>query len=413
MFWWGCQLRKYHSGEGSLKKVMLKLMSGNALGQLLIFFVTPILSRLYGPDDFANLALLVTFSSLFSIVAGLRFDFVYLREKCNRASYLTVSLVFCSLSAICVFFVSALFKSVEWAAYLFLLSLSSGYMNIVGQFVVADKFYSGFAFAKGLQYLCQALVAVLFGLLMVKEGLVWAMMISQFIFVFILRKTLSFNLSKSVYGDVRGDLFFCVKNSIGTILQYSTPMAPVLLLGALSSKESVGMYFFVAQLLSAPLNIFRRSFAYYLNTEFSSREKVPDFKKSFFTRKFTLLVLAAIIVVLIASVGVYVWGEFLFLLAFGEGWGGAGEVAWLLLMYFVFDSLVQPFSGLLSLWGRERLHLFIEIFRWFIVFFGIYMVSVFYNISSMFSILLMYCVVMLFFGFLILILLKREAYEKG
>ncbi|MEO0425635.1 MAG: oligosaccharide flippase family protein [Pseudomonadota bacterium] len=58
----------------SFAKDVLKLTSGTGLAQLLMIGVLPILTRLYSPSDFGALSLFVAISSVFSVIATLKFD---------------------------------------------------------------------------------------------------------------------------------------------------------------------------------------------------------------------------------------------------------------------------------------------------------------------------------------------------
>lgn len=64
--------------NGTLLRHMITLLGGTAAGQLIALLAAPLLTRLYGPADFAVLAAFVGVSTILSIFATLRYDLALL-----------------------------------------------------------------------------------------------------------------------------------------------------------------------------------------------------------------------------------------------------------------------------------------------------------------------------------------------
>src|SRR5690554_1628992 len=78
-------------------------MLGTASAQIILLFVTSILTRLYSPEAFGTLALLVTSVTLLSIVATGRYESaVTLPEQDAEATLLVVLALFIMLATVLV-----------------------------------------------------------------------------------------------------------------------------------------------------------------------------------------------------------------------------------------------------------------------------------------------------------------------
>ena len=54
--------------QGGFLKAVSVLMGGTAFAQLLSVLITPLLTRLYSPNDFALLAIYISLHAIFSVI---------------------------------------------------------------------------------------------------------------------------------------------------------------------------------------------------------------------------------------------------------------------------------------------------------------------------------------------------------
>ena len=66
-------IRKLYKNSEFGQKV-ITLMTGASLSQLVLFLVVPILTRLYTVSDMGEFALILSFSSIFSVIATGRYE---------------------------------------------------------------------------------------------------------------------------------------------------------------------------------------------------------------------------------------------------------------------------------------------------------------------------------------------------
>ena len=67
--------------KSEFTKNSLTLISGTTIAQLLPIAISPILTRIYTPEDFGVLALFMSLSMIFSIVAGGRYELAIILPK--------------------------------------------------------------------------------------------------------------------------------------------------------------------------------------------------------------------------------------------------------------------------------------------------------------------------------------------
>lgn len=400
------------------------LLSSSVIVQAVFFLGTLILARLYSPSDYGQFGAIASIAILFSVGSGLRFDYLAFSRTSNNYRYadfyhLSIAVsVFLSLSLVALFFI---FYGYEYkgvgSGSLFFLFLSYSIFYLSTQNILRTGDYVFFAKFKLAQAVLQILLSLIFFAIALDNGLLWGVLVAQTIVgaCFLGRSI----CKQGVRIDNMFNIFLIWKirafiNTITTILQYSTPFAPVFFGSIFYEVNEVGAYFIFSQLFSAPLSIFRRSLLSFLNVEFA------DFSKArlCFLSVSKVYVLFFIIICIVAILGCLLLfnstGELLVGVIFGNVWKPYSYILAPLVVYFLLDALLQPFTTLAPLWGRERVTLIFEIARVLIVFVGGYFLIsylkvdfigfvMFFTISMVF----VYVVQLLY----LIYLLSRKSYD--
>lgn len=357
-------------------RIFIKLMSSGILVQVLMLLSTLVFSRIYLVDDFGELAFYASFGSIMAIIGGLRFDYILLKESILDkvgAYFLSNFLsLFLNLIILLIFFVIEYFFQLLNYNLLFLFLFGFGFslFNNLTQFFVAQKKYNYFITLRFIQVITVFVIAALayassYGL----KGLLWAYGGSQFILGlmglgFLLKnKWVEVDLA-SLHKFYKENISEAGKNSLISFMQYSTPLIPVFVGGMFYDKKIIGAYFVFSQMISAPLSVVRRNLLIYFNGEFSSREKFYHaFSKVFSLTRFFLFLGVLSVLLLIT----YFFKDELTLLVLGSQWSPYAYLLLPLVFYFVFDSLLQPFTTLLPLWNKVNISLLYEGFRFFLL----------------------------------------------
>ncbi|MGN2485848.1 polysaccharide biosynthesis protein [Acinetobacter calcoaceticus] len=350
-------------------RIFIKLMSSGILVQALMLLSTLVFSRIYLVDDFGELAFYASFGSIMAIIGGLRFDYILLKESISDkvgAYFLSnISSLFFNLIIFLIFFIiQYFFQLLDYNLFiLFLFGFGFSLFNNLTQFFVAQKKYNYFITLRFMQVITVFVIAALAYVSPYElKGLLWAYGGSQFLlgligFVFVLKnKSVEVNLV-SLRKFYKENISEAAKNSLISFMQYSTPLIPVFVGGMFYDKKIIGAYFVFSQMISAPLNVIRRNLLIYFNGEFSSKEKFYNaFYKVFSLTRFVLFLSILSVILLIT----YFFKDELTILVLGSQWSPYAYLLLPLVFYFVFDSLLQPFTTLLPLWNKVNISLLYE-----------------------------------------------------
>ncbi|XZT13222.1 lipopolysaccharide biosynthesis protein [Acinetobacter baumannii] len=350
-------------------RIFIKLMSSGILVQALMLLSTLVFSRIYLVDDFGELAFYASFGSIMAIIGGLRFDYILLKEsiwnKVGAYFLSNISSFFSNLIIFLIFFIiQYFFHLLNYNLFiLFLFGFGFSIFNNLTQFFVAQKKYNYFITLRFIQVITVFVIAALAYVSSYElKGLLWAYGGSQFLlglmgFVFVLKnKSVEINLV-SLHKFYKENISEAAKNSLISFMQYSTPLIPVFVGGMFYDKKIIGAYFVFSQMISAPLNVIRRNLLIYFNGEFSSKEKFYNaFYKVFSLTRFVLFLSILSVVLLIT----YFFKDELTILVLGSQWSPYAYLLLPLVFYFIFDSLLQPFTTLLPLWNKVNISLLYE-----------------------------------------------------
>ncbi|WP_417211390.1 hypothetical protein [Acinetobacter venetianus] len=357
-------------------RIFIKLMSSGILVQVLMLLSTLVFSRIYLVDDFGELAFYASFGSIMAIIGGGRFDYILLKESISDkvgAYFLSNILsLFLNLIILLIFFViQYFFQLLNYnLLILFLFGFGFSLFNNLTQFFVAQKKYNYFITLRFIQVITVFVIATLAYVSPYElKGLLWAYGGSQFLLGlmglgFLLKnKWVEVDLA-SLHKFYKENISEAGKNSLISFMQYSTPLIPVFVGGMFYDKKIIGAYFVFSQMISAPLSVVRRNLLIYFNGEFSSREKFYHaFSKVFSLTRFFLFLGVLSVLLLIT----YFFKDELTLLVLGSQWSPYAYLLLPLVFYFVFDSLLQPFTTLLPLWNKVNISLLYEGVRFFLL----------------------------------------------
>ena len=351
---------------------------------------TLVLSRLYHPDSFGTLGYYSGFASIIAIISGLRFDYiVFSRESNEKKHFFSVAFILALLLNIIIFILLLLSKLAEIESnkasfWLLLFCISSSLFHLSTQLLIAYGEYNKFARVRLLQAFLQIIIGAVFYQIFPKTGLLLAFSISQLcagILILIQSSKLLLHVcSASIIKCWKENVRTSVTNSVVILLQYSTPFAPVFI-GTLHYNENqVGAFFLFSSGYSAALAIFRRSLVNFLNGEVTTPIKFHDFfvkpkVKIFLILSLTLFMISLLIIIL------NLFDDTITALIFGRQWIGFSNYLVPIFLFFLLDSILQPFTTLLPLWGKQSTLFKYELIRFLAVFVGLPLLAVSINMS--------------------------------
>lgn len=357
---------------------VLTLMTGTTISQAIPIAISPILTRLYSPEDFGIFALFMGLVSILAIISTGRYELaIMLPKKDEDAKHIAALAVGISLIiSMFLFIIVSLFNHeitnllgnkeisvwLYWIPFtVFVTSLyqSLNFLNI------RNKQYKNVASSKVTQSTTLSLSSLTIGYSPLNNiGLISGQILGQI-------SAASYLLYKNIKkGDInfknlkRLKAFALAKRyqefpKIVTwtgALNTSSVHAPVLILTSIFSLKVVGFYSFAQRIITLPNALIAGAIGQVFYQEVSKKKSIEDKAKLFQATFFKLLKISAPIFALI-----FVFGDKIFEFVFGTEWIVAGEYAQVMSIWLFLVFLISPLSQLFNILEKQRLFLKLNI----------------------------------------------------
>jgi len=357
------------------------LLTGTTISQLIPVIVSPLLTRIYSPEDFGIFAIYISLVTLLSVIAMGKYDLsIILPSKNTQAmnllvlSFVLVILFFLTSLAIIHSFkeeIEGFFKMSALGEWLYIVPFSVlfiGLYNITHMWSNRDKKYHKMSNALILQSSSNASFNLLFGVLNFHSiGLIISNLIGYFFSVYYLaRKTVNFRNVRDAFNvKIMLELLirykgFPLHTMPQSFVSQGSIQLPIFFIGAFFSSATLGFYSLAYRILGMPLSIVSNSIGSVVYQKSSEMYGNNNYNLQKFITKLALLLLSISFTLGITIVyflpGLFAW-------VFGEQWIRAGEIAQILMIYFVFNFALSPFSKIYLVAKQNLFYLKWELFR--------------------------------------------------
>ncbi|WP_296527368.1 oligosaccharide flippase family protein [Rhodoferax sp.] len=354
---------------------MLRIATGSLASQAIVIGATPILTRLYGPEEFGALAVFAAAYAIFVGLITLKYDYsIILPRNHDKAVDLTVLTLSISLVLSLIFLallgVSHLSLGVPMQWYFFLLPLStilgSAY-TCAQQWCARASDYRPFARSQVMNSLVNVGTSVLLAIATAKlsgslvmgfvagltAGLLYISI--KFLRSSVGNRFLNFRLSRLANTAMEFKRFplYVLPSSLLATLGMN---APPFLFQTMFSLQEVGYYAIANRFLMVPSSLVGGAVAEAFRAEFVDRHKLGIKNAVFFRNTLRKLVLVAL----------PIFGSFsliapsLFALLLGETYRDSGVLSRYLCIGVLAQFISQPFHYVFVATGHVRLGLFIQ-----------------------------------------------------
>ena len=344
---------------------MATLITGTTVAQVIPIALSPILTRIYSPDDFGILTLYVSICAIFSVISTLRYELAIVQPRSNKdaKSIVIISLVIVSvLSAILL--VSAtlinileldIFKDKSIYIWLYFVPFSVFFMglyNISNYWLLREGQYREMSKSKMVQGTSLSISKVLIGLIK-NNGLIIGHIIGQFfstMYVFKRSNKYWSNIEKPSKIRIKRNLTeykaMPLYSSPGAFADTLSSQLPVFTITYFFGSFITGFFGLTFRILNMPAALVSSAISQVILKEIMDREHNKSQKNLI---SFVLKIFFSLLA-LITPFGIFIWffGESVFSIVFGENWSQAGSMSSILIIAVVIRFSVSPLSSILS-----------------------------------------------------------------
>lgn len=346
------------------------LILGTGISQAIPLVLSPVLTRLYAPENFGIFGVTLSAAAIMAIIITCRYELAINITKYKKTAVNLVILVF-GLSLLFCFLIIFLLFIFDWnameitgldvryvLAYTFslvLFQVSTLWLNRLENFKQIASFRLMSAVIIGA-------AQVLFGFIDLGNGLILGAIFGNFltgliIFSIFLKGYHNLISARTIKYSINRYLKFPILSLPANLLNSFSYNSPTIFINFVFGATSAGYYSVTQRMVGAPVNVVGGAFGDVFRQKASQRYNEIGNCIELFDYYFKKLVLISII----PSIVFFIYAVDLFELVFGEGWGQAGEYAKYLLPMFVSRFIAFPLSNMFYIAERQRIDLIIHV----------------------------------------------------
>jgi len=359
--------------KSEFSRNILTLMTGTTIAQAIPIAISPILTRIYTPEDFGVFALFIAITSIFGNIANGRYELAIVLPKKDEDAINIFALGFIITSVLSLFlliiviifhdyFVSVLNnENIEiWLYFAPVTVFLMGIFNILNYFNNRKKQYKDLAKAKIIKSIVLAIVQLSVGFLKQgATGLISGQIISQlFANTKLLKNILKDKILISKISKVKMIVLakrykdFPKYSIISTLFNSASNIGMPIIISIFFTTSTVGFYFFANKMVKLPLGLVFASFSqvYHQKAAELYNGNVNELYKFTIKTQYKIGIFLIPTLIIISLVSPYI-----FSIVFGEKWFVAGEYVKYFAVFVFFNSLYSPISTLGDILNKQRL----------------------------------------------------------
>ncbi|NES18710.1 MAG: oligosaccharide flippase family protein [Symploca sp. SIO3E6] len=361
--------------DGFARNVTL-LTSSTALAQALTIVASPVLTRLYTPEDFGILAVYTSLLSLLVVVGSWRYQLAIpiASNDLVAANVLALSVITLVIMTLLSGFAMGLLGShiVTWTnapelqPYLWLLPLGligAGMYQVLNYWAIRKQTFGYLAQTKLSQGLGQLITQLVLGLIDLRPlGLLVGDVVGRMAGSSRIA-TLAWKQSQTVFREISVPQMrsvasrywrFPVLSGSSALLNSAGLQLPALLIAAFYGTQVAGWFALGQRIIGIPMALIGISVSQvYFSEAARLLQDNPEELRPFFFKTTRRLLAIGILPIGIIAMG----GPWLFNLVFGKAWLEAGKYVQILALMFLVQFVVVPLSQTLNVLERQDLQL--------------------------------------------------------
>ncbi|MCF7912211.1 MAG: oligosaccharide flippase family protein [Candidatus Cloacimonetes bacterium] len=355
-------MKKYLKSPSEFTSNFLILTSGTTISQLFPLLVSPILSRLYSPEEFGVLALFTSLITVLAIFSTMRYDQSIMLPEDNEEAYkllylnLLLSIIVLLISSLIIFFVARLLSNTlnneKIYPWLFLLPLSTFFMSTYRIFRIwfnRQKNYKIMSSGSIILSSSNNLIGIILGFLVKTfNGMMVGRIISQFLstlYMLVKYSKNKYKFSKKINFIEIVELLkkyksFPLFSFPAGLINIVTNQLPIFIIDYYFGTKVLGLFSLTQRVLGQPVILFSNSIL-----EVFKERATSDYNKygnclKIFKKTLLYLVLLGSPLFLI----IFLFSKQLFVIFFGPEWSVTGEYSQILSVFFFLRFIASPLS---------------------------------------------------------------------
>jgi O-antigen/teichoic acid export membrane protein len=364
--------------KSEFSKNVLTLMTGTTIAQAIPIAISPILTRIYTPEDFGVFALFISIVSIFGSIANGKYELAVMLPKKDEDAInifalgflinITLSLILLLIVIIFHNDIVELLNNKEISTWLYFIPISIfliGCYNLLNYFNNRLKQYKDLAKSTIIKSVITAIIQIFFGF--IKQGamgLISGQIISQFfantklLKNIIKNKILLLKISKvkiiAVAKRYKDFLKYSVLASLTSIL--SSQLMNILI-SIYYNLNILGFYSLSQRLLGIPSSIIGNSIG-----QVFFKEAIIEKNNKGVTIKIFFTTIKKLTLISFLGFGIlFFFVKDIFSIVFGKEWIIAGEYAQILIPFFAIRFIVSSISSLLIIWEKQKMTMYVDI----------------------------------------------------
>lgn len=364
--------------KSEFSRNVLTLMTGTAISQAIPLALSPILTRLYSPNDFGILALYMSLATVITVVVSFKYEVaIMIPEKDEDAANLTIiSILIGFIISLILLLIVLLFNQDiaeqlsdkeqnidELSQWLYFIPFSvffMGVFNALSYWFNRKSRYRKMAASKVANSTGAVSLQVLLGTFKITpQGLLIGFLAGRLAAVLYLFSV--FQKDKApAYKEISSTGMSAMLNRYKRFPLYTLPAEfinvvsnqfPVIVIGKYFGGTILGNYALLDRILNAPISLMGRSVLDVFKQKASEDYITKGNCKSIFVKTLkTLSILSIIPTLLLFLLAPYVFG-----FIFGSEWQMAGEFARILSVLFFFKFIASPLSYMFNIAEKQHL----------------------------------------------------------
>ena len=360
--------------KSEFSRNVLTLMTGTTIAQAIPIAISPILTRIYTPEDFGVFALFIAIASIFGSIANGRYELAIMLPKKDEDAinifalgFIITSVVSLTLLILVVlfhdYFVTIL-NNKEIRLWLYFVPIAvffTGFFNILNYFNIRQKNYKDIAKATVFKSIVLAIVQL--GIGFIKHG-VTGLISGQLLSQFTANTKLLLNIirNKKLISKISKVKIIALARKYQDFPKYSMPggLASTIsqnltniLISSFYSVATLGFYSLVQRVLAMPASLVGTSIGQVFFQQATKEKHTTG--KSINSLKTTT---KKLLIIGLPSFGLLFFiVEDLFALVFGEEWRIAGTYAKILIPMFFIRFISSPTSGIYDIFNKMKIEL--------------------------------------------------------